>query len=84
MLINSQSNYPVANNFVNVAPGEGQITVSVLKEKKWDVKTCPHLYPDGRYGMNADRKVKLTHQQYFRQRLINVDKRFANEAGYLF
>ena len=81
----TKKNYPAAtNNFVNVAPGEGQIPVSVLKEKEWDIKTYPHLYPDGKYGMSADRKVKLSHQQYFRQRLFNIDKRFANDAGYLF
>ena len=42
------------------------------------------MYPDEKYGLSADRKVKLTHQQYSRQSLFNVDQRFANETGYLF
>ena len=72
------------NKFINVAPGEGQVPTSILKERHWDVKTYPHLYPDGRNGMNANREVKLTNQQYIKQRLFNVDKRFANDPGYLF
>ena len=81
----TKKNYaPASNNFINVAPGEGQIPVLVLKEKEWNIKTYPHLYPDGKYGISADRKAKLAHQKYFRQRLFNVEKRFANDAGYLF
>ena len=73
------------NQFADVAPGEGQIPVSVLKEKLWDIKTYPHLYPDGKNGMNAEeRKVRLTHQQYLKQRLFNVDTRYASDPAYLF
>ena len=54
-------------------------------KKEWDIKTYPHLYPDGKNGMNAEgRKVKLTHQQYIRQRLFNIDKRFGNDPAFLF
>ena len=68
------------NNFADVAPAEGQIPTSVLRENEWDIKTYPHLYPDGRNGMNAQgRKVRLTNQQYLKQRLFNVDKRYAND-----
>ena len=80
-----QGNSADTSNFADVAPGEGQIPVSVLREKEWDIKTYPHLYPDGKNGMNAEgRKARLTHQQYIRQRLFNVDKRFANDPAYLF
>ena len=41
------------NNFADVAPAEGQIPTSVLREKQWDVKTYPHLYPDGRNGRES-------------------------------
>ena len=34
--------------------------------------------------MNDPRKVRLTPQQYVRQRLFNVDKRFAEAPGFLF
>ena len=72
------------NNSANVAPGEGQIPISTLKEERWDIKTYPNLFPDGENGMNANGNVKLTNEQYLRQRLCNIDKRFANDPGYLF
>ena len=73
------------DNFADVAPGEGQIPTSVLREKEWDIKTYPHLYPDGKNGMNAiGRTVKLSNQQYIKQRLFNIDKRFSNHPAYLF
>jgi len=34
------------DNFIHVAPGEGQILSSVLKDKDVDIKTFPHLFPD--------------------------------------
>ena len=62
------------NNFADVAPGKGQTPTSILKERKCDIKTYPHLYPDGKHGMNAEsRKAKLSNQQYIKQRLFNVD-----------
>ena len=71
--------------FADVAPGEGQIPTSVLKEKQWDIKTYPNLYPDGKNGMNAEgRQVNLSNQQYIKQRLFNVDKRYANDPAFLF
>ena len=71
--VTKKNYHPASNNFIDIAPGEGQIPISVLKEKEWDIKTYPHLYPDGKYGMSADREIKLTNQQYLRQRLFNVD-----------
>ena len=75
---------PNIDNCAGVAPGEGGIPTSILSEKEWDIKTYPHLYPDGKNGMHAKRKAKLSNQQYLRQRLFNVDKRFANDSAYLF
>ena len=73
------------NNFADVAPGEGQIPTSVLKERQWGIKTYPHLYPDGKNGMNPEgRQVNLSNQQYIKQRLFNVDKRYANDPAFLF
>ena len=73
------------HNVLSVAPGEGQIATSVLTEREWDIKTYPHLFPDGKNGINAEgREVKLTNQQSIIQKLLNVDKRFANDPGYLF
>ena len=73
------------NNFISVAPGEGQFPTSVLREDEWDIRTYPHLYPDGLNGMHAKgRTVKLYNQQYIVQRLFNIDKTFANDPAYLF
>ena len=73
------------DNFADVAPGQGQIPTSVLKEPEWDIKTYPHLYPDGKNGMNTKgRQSNLSKQQYIVQRLKNVDKRYANDPAYLF
>ena len=53
-------------------------------EKDWDIKSWPILHPDGRFGLHYKRKVRLTEQQYFVQRLLNEDLRFAKSPGYIF
>ena len=56
-----------------------------MREPEWDIKTYPHLYPDGDNGMNtAGRKVKLSAQQYLVQRLFNKDPIFADHPAFLF
>ena len=69
---------------MSVAPGEGKIPTDILKEEDWDLKSFPGLQPEGENGLFEKRKVKLTHQQYFEQRILNFDKRFANTAAYVF
>ena len=68
----------------SVAPGEGKKPTDILKEEDWDLKSFPGLHPEGENGLFQKRKVRLTDQQYFRQRILNVDKRFANTASYVF
>ena len=58
---------------ISIAPGEGLFPTDVLQEDNWDVKSYPHLHPDGHYGLNDKRIVHLTAQQYFEQRILNVD-----------
>ena len=43
----------------------------------------PTKYPSGKYGLNTEKKTKLTAQKYFNQRLLNVDGRFAADIEYL-
>ena len=70
-------NPPTHNNATDVAPGEGQIPTSVLKERNWDILTYPHLFSDGKNGMNADgRKVRLTNQQY--ENLATLSKQYSS------
>ena len=57
----------IENDGVSVAPGEGQMPTNILSEKDWDVKTFPHLFPNGRYGLHYKREQKLTNLQYFNQ-----------------
>ena len=44
----------------------------------------PVLHPDGKFGRDHKRKVRLTSQQYFQQRILNKDERFAKTHGYVF
>ena len=69
---------------VSVAPGEGKIPTNILQEKDWDVKSFPGLHPDAKYGIHEERETRLTDQQYFEQRVMNVDLRFANTPAYVF
>ena len=36
------------NNYANVAPGEGQIPTSILRQKGWDIDTYPNLFSDSK------------------------------------
>ena len=55
-----------------------------MKEKDWDIKSWPLLLPDGKFGLHYPRKVRLTEQQYFCQRIINEDLRFCKSPGFVF
>ena len=66
------------------APAEGYCPTNILEEKDWDIKSWPALHPDGRFGLHFKRKVKLTDQQYFGQRILNEDLRFCKSPSYIF
>ena len=67
-----------------VAPGEGKVPTYWLREKDFDIGAFPRHHPDGKYGLKEERKTKISLQDYFTQRLFNVDKRFAKDPDYLF
>ena len=70
---------------IEVAPGEGKVPNDIMQEKDWDIKAFPHLHnPDGSNGKDQKRKVKLTDQNYFIQRILNKDKRFAKSPAYTY
>ena len=69
---------------LDFAPGEGKKPANFLYQKHWDIKSWATLLPDGKFGLNHERKVKLTNQNYFQQRILNVDDRFAKTPGYVF
>ena len=66
------------------APAEGNCPTNILEEKDWDIKSWPSLHPDGNFGLHHKRKIKLTDQQYFNQRILNADLRFSNSPSYKF
>ena len=83
-------NYPEINfkedNLKNlsIAPGEGKLPTNILEENDWDLKTFPGLLPDGNNSLHAERDVKLSEQDYFVQRIMNKDLRFAQNTAFVF
>ena len=70
---------------ISVAPGEGETPLSILSHRNWDIRGFPHLHnADGTNGKDAERKVKLTDQRYFIQRICNKETRFARSPAYLY
>ena len=70
---------------VSVAPGEGQIPKNIMDDEDWDVKAFPHLHnADGSNGKDHDRRVRLTDQNYFIQRICNKEQRFAKSPAYMY
>ena len=67
-----------------VAPGEGSVPDNWLKSENFDVQAHPTKHPTGRFGLHYKRKVKLTPQEFFNQRLLNGDPRFSECIPYLF
>ena len=70
---------------ISVAPGEGQTPQDILIDRDWDVKAFPHIHNlDGSNGLNQNRKVFLTDQKYFIQRICNKDTRYSKSKPYLY
>ena len=70
---------------ISVAPGEGQTPKGITSDENWDVKAFPHLHnPDGSNGKDQPRKVRLTDQRYFIQRITNKELRFSRCPAYLY
>ena len=69
---------------LSVAPGEGKVPTNILQDKDWDMRAFPVLDPTGENSLNCQRKVKLPVQQFFQQRMFNINRRFANCPSFLF
>ena len=76
----------IEDSVISVAPGEGRVPEGLLYAKDWDVQAYPRLHnPDGSQGLHQEnRPVKLTDLQYFKQRLLHVDRKFAQDSSYLY
>ena len=69
---------------LHLAPGEGKIPSSLMRDDSWDVGGFPHLNPSGNFGLHHEREVKISHQKYFLQRLQNLNPQFRNSKPYIF
>ena len=69
---------------IKIAPGEGKSATNLMREENFDVQAFPKHHPSGRFGLHFKRKLKLTPQMYFSQRLLNADERFSKDSCYLF
>ena len=49
-------------------PGEGKIPTNWIREKNFDVIAFPELFCDGKGGLNAERKIKLTIGDFYSTR----------------
>ena len=49
---------------LDIAPGEGKIPTNLARDPNWDIDAFPHLFPDGLYGLNHARPIKLTTCKY--------------------
>ena len=71
---------------IDVAPGEGRRPHGMLLTRDWDILSHPRLHnADGSDGLHQEgRPVKLTDQQYFKQRLLNSNRKYAQDPSYVF
>jgi len=68
----------------NVAPGEGQIPLSILTDDFCEELAHPHLFPTGKFGYKVERKIKLIPVRYFNHRLLNYSQKFSSNPDYIF
>ena len=54
------------------------------RQKHLDVMCFPTLFPTGNFGADHSRSIKLTHAEYIKSRLLNVDSRYRKNAAYVF
>ena len=76
------SNY---NQIHEVAPGEGKVPIDLVYCKDWDAKAFPMLFPDSNNHLfDKRRERKLRDQDFFCQRLFNVDPRWRKNTHWIF
>lgn len=83
--VSLQKKTKIASNVsVEIAPGQGKVPTNYMRDKDFDISSYPRHFPDGKYGLNCERPIRITPQQFFTQRLLNFDKRFSKDYGFLF
>ena len=74
----------LGSEIYNIAPGENTHPVSIMTDKNCEELAFPVLFPEGRFGYMAKRKIKLSPVKYFNARLLHYSGRFATNSEYLF
>ena len=64
--------------------GQGQIPTNWIREKDHDVIAFPELYPDGKGGINEERKVKVPKGDFYSTKFLNCNNMYAKSSDYLF
>ena len=69
----------------SVVPGEGNTPQYILMDYNFEVVAFPDLFPNGRGGYDTldIRETDLSLCQYYHQRLLNVNGRFAKDIEYI-
>ena len=56
----------------------------MLGKTGFDIRAFPHLFPQGKFGIDFKRQKKLSPSKYFNQRIMNKDQRCAVNPSYIF
>ena len=67
-----------------MAPGEGVTPISILTDQHCEELAHPHIFPTGKFGYSAPRKVGLSPVKYFNQRLLNYKQKVSANSDYIF
>ena len=70
---------------IDIAPGEGQIPVSIYNEPDCEALAFPNLFATGHFHHNEPNREKyITPSKYVHARLKCCDSRFASDPRYIF
>ena len=61
----------LGNEIYNIAPEENRHPVAIMIDKNCEERAFPVLFPEGRFGYMAKRKIKLSPVKYFNARLLD-------------
>ena len=73
-----------SEKIIEVAPGEGQIPISIYKEKNWEAMAFVKQYSEGKFHFNTERPTKISVSKYIHARLKCCDNRFSSDPQYVF
>ena len=68
----------------SIAPGEGKVPTSLMRDKTFDIDAFPPLHPSGQYGLHHPRSKQLKAKDYIMQRLENLNPKWRNNKPWVF